>query len=289
MNSDSACDQSRLDTLLHEAISAHDIEVCRHALKAGANPDAESPKYADNVDCPLYVWESAPLLRAIVSGFTEGALLLIASGATVTELGANSTAPLYAAAHLKHAEICRALLAAGAPTTGGIDNGLPALIEAAGNGCVEACRVLLEHGADANICTSFGYTPMRLAAQSKYDTAVEVLRLLLAAGASTAAPGPDVPHATTLSAFQLAVATDTPRNVVLFLDECGEDPEQRTADGRTMFDLTDHAEIRGLLLAAVTDKHVRMAAGAAHSDRHDQQGSTVRSPARLEYPAVGAL
>jgi hypothetical protein len=287
----SKSEQSVLDTLLHEAISARDLRACRLLLKDGANPDAEPEQYAADGEASLCTNDSVPLLRAIRLGFTQGAILLVASGATLTAMDADAktTVPLELAARKNQEDICRTLLAAGAPVDEAGYDGNTALIMASVNGCVEACRALIEHGADVNIRNTSGYTPVMFAAKSHHDGSADVLRLLLATGPSTDAPSGDFAHVTALTAFQSAIAAGATRNVALFLDEHDEDPEQRTRDGRSMFDLSAQDDINALLRAAVAEKSISNAVGATQADDLDSEGPAEYSQLRSGSPAFGTL
>jgi ankyrin repeat protein len=228
---------------LHRAMRERDLEMARMLLDAGMDPNARRTAYDS---CP-------PLVRAIERGFTEGALLLIDRGASVIPATPGHLVPLIGAAAKGDARVCRALIERGAPVDQTDSTGETPLFKAAAHLHTDLCQLLIEQGADVNAVTGSGSTPMRVTSVSAAEHATEVLRLLLAAGASAATL---TRHKNTrfdmpLTAFQCAVAHGRDRNVLFFIDEAGEDPAQTTVDGKTMVELAPNAEMRALLTSAI--------------------------------------
>jgi ankyrin repeat protein len=238
--------QFALDTRLHQAIWNHDLHGCRGALDDGAEPNAETH---------LLSWDNTPLLRAIFGGFAEGVLLLIERGASISPKNIWNSPALEAAAGLGRTDMCLTLIAAGATIDEAGKNGNTPLMSAAGSASLNVCRLLIEHGAYVHACNNLGESSMVLAARSVSGDAPDVLRLLLHAGASKAPP--DHLRSSSFTAFHWAVAANAMANVALFIDEYGEDPSQKTVDGRTMLDLCNEDETRQLLLAAITERSTR--------------------------------
>jgi ankyrin repeat protein len=232
---------------LDAAIKAKDLQACVDLLDAGASPNQ-----------PKVWWGDPPLVRALDAHFVEGALLLLERGAGPCAKKVGESIPLATAATLGQVEACIALLRHGAEVDEtGVDGQTP-LFLAAARTHVDVCRILLEHGANVNAVARSGSTPMRVASTIGNDSAPEVLRLLLSAGAQTT----DVTtHSNTmfdmpLTAFQCAVAHGRVCNVAMMMDEFGEDPQQTTADGKTMLELASKLEVQDLLRAAIAERAV---------------------------------
>jgi ankyrin repeat protein len=118
------------------------------------------------------------------------------------------------------------------------DNHNSVLHCAAASGHVEFCRYLLEQGIDVGWRSKCGETALHLAAAWEGD---ELCRVLVGAGQSPSDPGPakwawwEKPsEGGYLTPFQSAVRFGNEGAANYFVLECGEDPAQRTADGKTM-------------------------------------------------------
>jgi ankyrin repeat protein len=255
--------QNLNNLLLHEAITEGDLEACQRAIDAGADPSAS-----------LHDGDRVPLIRTIERGFTEGALLLIERGAALSSAGVGAPAPLQAAARENNLEVCKALLARDASVDECGGDGNTALLAAASKLNVEICRLLLDHGANPDAPGHSIITPIRLVVVSSGAAAIEVLDMLVKAGAYTGPPPDDEDALVSnkLTAFQYAVANGSIRQVAYLLSEADEDPEQTTKDGRTMFELSTRGAVDQLLHAAITERRLAAAlCDVGSSDASDAQ------------------
>jgi ankyrin repeat protein len=263
---------------LHSAITERNLALLRHALEDGADPQAISRDRHES-----------PLKYAITRRFEAGALALIDHGAKVTASPGRADSPLVAAATMGELNMCRALLARGAPVDERDRDGNTALFGATSQYQIEVCRLLLEHGADVNAANNDGITPLQKAVILIERLSVDLLRLLIRAGASTAAPSreqsfPSAP----LTTFQSAVANGIVHIAAFFLDECDEDPSQLTLSGRTMFELCNPGPMRDLLQSAVVARSVRAAVGEKPA-QVDPEVASERARTRHSSPALGSL
>jgi ankyrin repeat protein len=126
-------------------------------------------------------------------------------------------------AHAGAAKLCSFFLDSGLLA---VHDDPDALLQAAEAGRLEACRVLVAHGMASSM------TPV--------------------------APDPAY-----LTPFQVAVSGGHTEVAKYFIDECAEDPAQRTLSGKTMVQLTKSKEMRDLLRAAKADISIRGAVGPA--------------------------
>jgi hypothetical protein len=160
---------------LAKAAGVGDLAAVERLAAAGADVNARDK-------------HGRPALAAAVGGdHTAVALALLGHGADPNGADKEKMPPLSWAAirsgWVKHrnVKLAEALLAAGADVNGRDKNGYTALHWAANRGSAALVRVLLDGGADVNAKTTekhnAGRTPLMLAA------GVEVVRLLLAAGA----------------------------------------------------------------------------------------------------------
>jgi hypothetical protein len=241
---------------LEVAIRLRDLAALKQALHIACGSDRLSQRLLDSA-----------MRQAIVAPFPAGAMLLLESGASAQVPYTGANAPLYEAAAEGAADLCAALLERGAQVDELNRNGNSALLIATARGRLQSCRVLIERGADVNVQNKDGTTPLGRAVNLSDPDSVGILRLLMRAGASRLGAQLD----RSLSAFQLAVRSGVPRNAAFFIDECGEDPLQTTADGRTMFELANDA-MKEMLRSAVTERLIAatQSARAPCSPNQDQ-------------------
>jgi ankyrin repeat protein len=222
---------SQHDELLN-AVGAKNADVLKKLLQDGFDPNSTGTGDTETL-----------LIRAIQIGFIEGALLLIEHGAAVTPRSARHLVPLAAAAgttsisDIEAIRLCQALLDAGADPDGCTGDARTALYEAAVLARPQLCNLLIESGASADAASVYGWTPLRAIAGNAGH--IDTMRVLVRAGAdSSHSPVPQVGDGhPLLSPFQWAVSASEPASVRFFLDECHEDPDQKTRAGETMYDL----------------------------------------------------
>jgi ankyrin repeat protein len=233
---------------LREGLSAGarrgDLEQCRKWIARGARIDE------------LDGWGSL-LHNAIQSDDERKVVTLLAVGADVeAEMRKGGTA-LHAAAAWGRSRICSILLAAGAridaPSSG---DGETALHKASGAAeTKDTLAVLLKGGANVHAHDNDGMLPLHHA--TEFDN-VAACRLLVAAGANPAEP-PVAPAE--LTPFQSAVHYGAVDAVAYFVADCGQDPNQLTGSGKTMFELAREGSeprvMRELLAVLQTEWAVR--------------------------------
>jgi hypothetical protein len=113
---------------------------------------------------------TSPLVRAIESGFTGGALLLMDRGASLSAPKARAHAPLAMAVQEDRPEVYKALIERGAPLnekSGPL--GHTPLLVAVLRRRVDACRCLIEHGANVDAPSTAGTTPLWIGAPAADD------------------------------------------------------------------------------------------------------------------------
>ncbi len=177
-------------TALHISAYRGSVDVVKLLLAAGADVNAD-----DAED------DYTPLLLASIAGHAEIAKLLLEAGADVeAELDKDGQTPLWLAALNNHADTIRVLMKAGADSTRACTwyNSTPLMV-AARAAKAEAVKALLECGADVNLLTPKphrqGKPMMTALGEACYWGAggagqqhVEIVRLLLAAGANPVMP-----------------------------------------------------------------------------------------------------
>jgi ankyrin repeat protein len=242
-------DTSAMTSRLSEALRTGNYTLLKRLIDAGAD-----------VNTVIDAHGRTALVQAVATDMTIGALLLIERGAMVGKTAAGVT-PLIIAASKGNERVCRALLDAGAPIDDCYANGNTALYEAVARSFPSVCRLLAERGANVHVETAFASSPLHVAAMSSKIGAADIVRILVAAGASPsrllsrAQQDGNVP----LSAFQVALVHGKIDHVRYFLHECGEDPAQATEDGRTMLDLASTPVMTELLLATIAERAISSA------------------------------
>ena len=158
-------------------------------------------------------------------------------------------------------ELCEALLNAGALVNEADEDGRTALVHAVESTNVALCRFLIDQGADVTVETRHGRTPLFLAAVESGPRSLAIVKMLICAGASSSRMpiGRHPLEPAPLTPFQAAVARNVADKVAFFLHHCGENPGQNTMNGRTMFDLTDKANLHELLNSALAERAVTSA------------------------------
>jgi ankyrin repeat protein len=236
---------------LFEAIILKDLDGCRRALDAGADPNASGGPHTSA--------GFAALNRAIERKFTAGALLLLEHGANPHD-GSARIVPLHYAAMAGNAEVCRALITRGADTDFQDGDGRTALHWASIEAHIDACNEPMLQGADPRILNQNNRTPLHVAALSGNATATSVVRALVAAGVSPDfTPDSLSDDSYYLTPFQFAVRHGKTQVAQFYLSTFDIDPAQLTRTGLTMFEITESVEKIEILRSAIT---TRAAAGA---------------------------
>lgn len=228
-----ACRPAAADEAWARALAARDVAAIERLLELGAAADAEGA----NGKTALMVAAQAgelPLVRRLLS-----------AGADVNARNANGGSPLMYAAAGGHAEITRLLISRGAEVSTRARLGWTPLLVAAATGHTEAVRVLLDAGADVDCRDAYGWTPlMRAVSGSDADT----VRVLLTEGK------PDLEAAEENGATALHIAAGEGQvELVRLLLAAGADPAARDGDGRTPADVAaeaNHAAAAALLQGA---------------------------------------
>jgi ankyrin repeat protein len=225
------------------ALIDRDLSDCVAALDKGADPNGDIDGDGRTM-----------LVRAIENRFADGVRLLLDRGAFIDGPPLRRAVPLEVA--VKHdLAILRLLLERGANVDIPNRNGrLTALHTAAEQPDAAPLELLLEQGANPNIRDGFGKTPLHYAAVNRKPNAVEIVRRLMEAGADPTLTRLDSKSA--LTPFQNAVYYGRQATVRYLLEECSEDPEQRTAEGKPLLELAAEGPMRQMIRAAITAKTV---------------------------------
>ena len=198
-------------TPLHLAVAEGRAEVVRLLAEAGADLSARTEHGRDPLHTAL---ESAPGLVPLLR-----------------ELGAPVDAA--SAAYLDDVERLRTELDGGAPLTDPV-TGVDLLTLAAAGGAAGSARTLLDRGADVD------RGALHAAATS---TRLELVRLLLAAGADVDRREPDTGRSPLHAAVAAGSGHDAPEVVRELLD-AGADVNATTADGASALDISRVAAAR---------------------------------------------
>ncbi len=161
--------EENLDTLLHAAAFAGDVELIKSFAEAGADPTAQYVHLFQSIHGDRY---TSLLENAVLSDSVDAVRAVI-------ELGANVLQPISSGEpHLLqqtyNTAILQLLIDSGLDVKFADNYGLTALHGAARLNAVDAARLLIEAGADVNARTRFGDTPVYIAAES---SSVQVLTL----------------------------------------------------------------------------------------------------------------
>ncbi|SFL69406.1 ankyrin repeat domain-containing protein [Geodermatophilus ruber] len=198
-------------TPLHLAVAEGQTEIVQLLVKAGADLGART----EHDRTPLHIaLQFAPHLVVVL-----------------LELGAQVDAP--SAAYLDDVEQLTAELDRGAPLADPV-TGVDLLTWAAAGGASSAARTLLDRGADAD-----GGALHAAAAHGQ----LELLRLLLAAGADVNQREPDTGRSPLHAAVSAGGGGDAPEVVRALLD-AGADVNATTADGASALDISRVAAAR---------------------------------------------
>jgi uncharacterized protein len=151
---------------LHHAIAAGQEDDVVVLITGGIDVNGREAKF-----------RYTPLDRAAMHGHADIITRLIAAGATPTSKSLGGYTPLHYAAERNYPNAIKALHAFGKIE---LDvksyDGYTAVAVAAENGCLESLELLLSLGASPNIRDAVGNTPYALAARSRHENAMSVLK-----------------------------------------------------------------------------------------------------------------
>ena len=161
-------------SILSRAVEHECEELVNDLLRAGADPNWD--EYAE----PDYI----ALHLAVANGSERIVSALLAAGARKNTLDTDDETPLIAAAIRGKASMCEVLLQAGVDAEFRDVVGLRAFDLAAKRGRIDVMKVFLRHGVDVSAADQGGETALHCAAQNGESGAVDVLIMLLEAGAN---------------------------------------------------------------------------------------------------------
>jgi ankyrin repeat protein len=288
-----------IDEQLHRAVELKRPDEVRFLLGRGADVNSVGRAYG-------------PMLVSAARKSGEGDLvcrMLIKAGADILAEEDGMSALCYLV-RFNHLELVRDLVARGATVHPSARDFAP-LAQISSDDHLEVAKLLIENGADPNACGR--YVPSLLSHVAWYGATrvckylldsgrvdvrdhpeallkavelghVETCRLLVRYGMSPSMV-PEDPADEYLTPFQAAVKVGRANVVQYFLDECDEDPAQRTLAGITMPKLTTDKGVRTVLRASKVDRAVRAAVADSLQQVADHDaGGSAPSAAAKAYP-----
>jgi ankyrin repeat protein len=250
---------------LAEAVRTQHVALLTQLLDDGLSPNAATSGSPSLLDLAMHL--TTP----------DIALLLVERGAAVVPSPSGISLFEQAFSYSDYRPLCYALIRVGADVNRPhYDNGC-ALFNAICKDDIDLCRALIAAGADVTAEGPFGISPLRSTIEHAQHNSLELMRLLVQAGASTSA----LPLATNssclaLTPFQYAVAYGFAKHVEFMIDEFGEDPYQVTLQrislqvipargrcglgeriveaGTPMIDLAEHSDVLAVLYAATAGR-----------------------------------
>lgn len=157
---------------LHAAARNNDVPEVRRLLATGADPNAHN------------VGGFTPLHRAAWPGFVEVIDPLVDGGANPNATDRFGNSPLHLAAGRGHLEFISHLVGRGAEVDRPNEEGVTALHLACKGGSLPTVLLLLQLGADPTRADYAGWTALHRAVAAPYREALDILPVLLRAGAS---------------------------------------------------------------------------------------------------------
>jgi ankyrin repeat protein len=234
---------------LLRAINQRDERGAKRWLEAGADPNTVAATGGSD----------HMLAHAIEQGATAlMCKILLDHGALITPTDSDRTL-LHKAAMRGNAAVCEELVKRGAHVDDGTPEDMTPLMAAAGQGHAEVCEYLISAGADVHAARMRCLTPLHMAVKGlNEERALEVTKLLTAHGASSSFAA--ISHKKWyLTPFQEAVQTGSASVVAHLINECGEHPDQLTANGRKMLEIARKDEVKQLLGMLLTEQAVTSA------------------------------
>jgi ankyrin repeat protein len=231
-------DVRKYNRLLAKAVRSGHVSAIRRLVTVGADVSALASTIADDVferGC-----EMRPLHRAVHDENEPVCALLIGLGAGVDDVDNDGMTALNLAVSRAGRAIVDLLLAHGAAIDKGDKDGFTPLHAVARKRSGDECVYLLERGACAMVLSRFKTSALHFAAESN---SVASARALIGAGLRPNDLPDRVPDGY-LTPFQTAVQYNAVDVVRMMVQEYGEDIEQRTRDGLTMYELAEEREGR---------------------------------------------
>jgi ankyrin repeat protein len=255
--------------LLASAINKRDIEEVRMRLRDGADPNALA-----GVDTHQNTTRMLAYAVRADKFSLELCRLLLKHGASLEVSDPAEPHPLFIAATQGNAEVCQEFIARGAQVDRPNKFGNTALHGSVINGSAEVCRLLLDNGADLNHEDHKGRIALHFldlaALMGGTDASLEICQLLLLKGESSSYT-PEDPDGDYMTPFQKAVEKAPSEVVNYLLQNCGEDPSQRTLAGTTMLELATKADVKEVLHVALTEHAI--SAGVDNSSPASESGA----------------
>jgi ankyrin repeat protein len=276
-------DRAEKQTALHLAAMYGEVEICRLLLRHGADVRA------------LNVRNNTPLHAVVGIGRDDKAAavlcaLFVRRGASVDARNSEGMTALAFASGSREVESARVLLRHGADARTTDDAGVTPLHRAAGARDAEMCRLLLQAGAQVQAYDRTGATALHKMCDGelfpRQAELNEVTRLLIDAGARADFVPTDLVErfdtvfkTSYLTPFQRSVRMGSLWAIRLFVEECGEDPEQATLDGRTMLNVAGCFQPRvvELLCSLAVDRAISSAIEAS-SEAGGSRSNSFSSP-----------
>lgn len=150
-------------TPLWSAATAGHVEIVRCLLQAGVDVNHSTKS------------KSTPIRGACYDGHLEVVRELLEAGAQSNVGNRLNQTPLMIASGRGHKAVVELLLQWNVDTNIASVTGDTALHAAAEKGCLDIVQLLLENGAQADLLTNEGWSPVILAAASRYDKVVNYL------------------------------------------------------------------------------------------------------------------
>jgi ankyrin repeat protein len=227
-------------------------DECTRLIGEGADVNFIEPTAAD---------ERTALAEAARSGKAQVCKILIRAGANVHHRlseKAGGWGMLHLAACSGQSSVVKLFLEQGLDKDAITPSGASVLHVAAMYGHEQLINFLLYLGANANTFTDAGDSPLSSAAENGN---LSVSRLLVGAGLSPSATPPDCAR-DYLTPMQLAVKNGSLAVVQYFHEECGEDLQQVTRDGRALHELVEVSpRVLAYLMAVHAQESVEKALG----------------------------
>ncbi len=240
---------------LHHAALYNQLELAKHCLRHGADPNAES-EYG------------TPLHNAAAKAEIEIVKLLLDNGADTSTRSLWNT-PLHRAVENKGADIVDLLLKAGADPDAIGQNRRTSLHKAAQYGNLKAAKRFLELKANVNAKDRFGWTPLHVA---QYKP--KMIKFLIEHGADV--------HAMTADG-KTPLHLEVSREGAGYLVEQGAKVNVRAADGSTPLHAAtqfNHPDVIELLLDKGADPNARMTNGK--TPLHREAESSYQTERRIQ-------
>lgn len=204
-------------TPLHLAAQNGHLEVVKALLEHGADKDALADGHI------------TPLFQAAGNGKLEVVKVLLAHGADPNSETEYKRTPLFMAAlEDANVEVIKVLIDAGADINHVSKNDLTPLHIAATLGFTANVKALLAAKALVNVRDYELWTPLHFAAYSQRDSALEIVRVLIDAGADLSARTNNG-----RTALHLAASNSDGAEIVEYLIECGANKEAQDHNERT--------------------------------------------------------